>query len=383
MPFPSDHEPAHPPGWDFARYRALLENLPIGVFETTRAGEVLFCNRHLLQMLGYPAGTSLDACSPTEHRTFAPAERQRFWSRLEVEGELAGYEARFHKLDGTPIDVVIHARLRPGAGGAPPTCEGTIQDITARRAAERALAAAHDSLRLATQSKNEFLANISHELLTPMNGVQGMLALLADTKLDAEQADCLRDARECADKLLNLLQQILAFNQAEAGTLVLDPVDFSPAALLAEVAATYRARARHKGLALHTQVTPELPLTVCAPAPVIRRILLVLMDNAVKFTTRGSVSLNMHGVGSRLCFTVRDTGPGMTREQIDWVLQPFGQLDTGLNRRNTGIGLGLLLAKRLAQSLGGQFAISSEPGTGTTIAFSTLLPHATPLHVAR
>lgn len=381
-PSPSN-ESIHPSGWDLARYRALVENLPIGIFETTRAGEVLFCNRHMLQMLGLPPDASAAERSPAGGRTFAPGDRQRFWDRLESDGELTGYETKFYRVDGTPIDVAINARLRRGAQGQPPTCEGTVKDITARRTAERALAAANDTLRQATQIKNEFLANVSHELLTPMNGVQGMLDLLADTKLDTEQADCLRDARECADKLLNLLHQILAFNQAEAGTLVLDPVDFSPSALLAEVVAVYRARAQHKGLALRTFVTPELPLAVCAPAPVIRRILLALMDNAVKFTPRGSVSLNMHGVGPRLFFTVRDTGPGMTREQIDWVLQPFAQVDTGLNRRNTGIGLGLLLAKRLAQSLGGQFAISSEPGSGTTIAFSTLLPHAAPLRMAR
>ncbi len=381
-PLPSS-ESTPPSGWDLARYRTLVENLPIGIFETTRAGAVLFCNPHMLQMLDIPLESTPAERSPAANRTFAPGDREKFWDQLEAQGELIGYETTFFRRDGHPIDVAIHARLRSGVNGAPPTCEGTVKDITARRAAERALAAANDNLRHATQIKNEFLANVSHELLTPMNGVQGMLELLADTALDPEQVDYLKDARECGDKLLHLLHQILAFNQAEAGTLVLDPVVFSPVGLLAEVAAVYRTRAQHKSLVLHSHVTPELPLEVCAPSPVIRRILMALVDNAVKFTKRGSVSLNMHGLNGRLYFTVRDTGIGMSRDQIDWVLQPFAQVDSGLSRRNTGIGLGLLLAKRLAQSLGGQFAISSEPGTGTTIAFSTLLPNAAPQRAAR
>jgi len=377
------HDSAPPDGWDLARYRVLIEHLPLGIFETTRAGDVLYCNPHMLRMLDIPLDSTPAERSPAGGRTFDPDDRRRFWDRLEAEGELFGYEVRFHRLDGTPLDVLVNARLKPGVNGAPPTCEGTVEDITARRTAERAYAAASENLRRATQVKNEFLANISHELLTPMNGMQGMLELLCDTPLDAEQADYLKDARECGDKLLHLLHQILAFNQAEAGTLVLDPVNFSPAGMLAEVAATYRARAQHKNLVLHTHVTPELPLEVCAPAPVIRRILAALVDNAVKFTPRGAVSLNMHGANGRLYFTVRDTGIGMSREQIDWVLQPFAQVDAGLARRNTGIGLGLLMAKRLAQSLGGQFAISSEPGSGTTIAFSTLLPHGATVRVPR
>jgi signal transduction histidine kinase len=370
------NHPTRPAGWDLKRYRALIENLPLGIFETTRAGDVLYCNPYMLQMLDIPLDSTPAERSPAKGRTFAPEDRRKFWDRLEAEGELLGYEVIFYRLDGTPLDVLVNARLKPGVDGAPPTCEGTVEDISARRQAERAYAMASENLRRVTQVKNEFLANISHELLTPMNGMQGMLELLMDTPLDTEQADYLRDARECGDKLLNLLHQILAYNQAEAGTLVLDPVNFSPAGMLAEVAAVFRTRAAHKGLVLHMHVTPELPLEVCAPSPVIRRILAALVDNAVKFTARGAVSLNMHGANGRLYFTVRDTGIGMTREQIDWVLQPFAQVDSGPARRNTGIGLGLLLAKRLAQSLGGQFAISSEPGTGTTIAFSTLLPNS-------
>ena len=229
-----------------------------------------------------------------------------------------------------------------------------------------------DQLRQAVQVKNEFLANISHELLTPMNGILGMLEMLSDGPLDADQSACLTDARSCADNLGQLLRQIVAFNQAEAGTLALDPLPFTPAALLEEVVTVYRARALHKGLSLKAHIAPNLPAFVRAPAPVIRQILLVLVDNAMKFTSRGSINLRVAGDASRLCFTVEDTGIGLTAEQLEWISLPFAQVDGGLSRRNTGIGIGLPLAKRLASSLGGDLTLSSQPSQGTAVTFSVL-----------
>jgi signal transduction histidine kinase len=164
----------------------------------------------------------------------------------------------------------------------------------------------------------------------------------------------------------------VAFNQAEAGTLALDPLPFSPTSLLDEVITVYRARAVHKGLGLNAHVAPTLPTLARAPAPVIRQILLVLVDNAMKFTSRGSINLRVDGDAECLRFTVEDTGIGLTPGQLEWIALPFAQVDGGLSRRNTGIGLGLPLAKRLATSLGGDLTLSSQPRGGTTVTFSVL-----------
>lgn len=234
-----------------------------------------------------------------------------------------------------------------------------------------------EQLHRAIQVKNEFLANVSHELLTPMHGIIGMLGVLSEGQLSEEQAGCLNDACACADSLSQLLQQIVAFNQAEAGTLTLDPLPFSAGDLLADVAGVYRARARHKGLVLKTQVAPSLPAVVRAPAPVVRQILIVLLDNAVKFTAHGAVTLRVGEEASRLCFTVEDTGVGMSNEELDWVSVPFAQVDGGLSRRHGGIGLGLPLAKRLVSSLGGELRIRSQPGAGTTVTFTIMVAAVT------
>jgi signal transduction histidine kinase len=231
-----------------------------------------------------------------------------------------------------------------------------------------------EQLRQAMQVKNEFLANVTHELLTPMNGVIGMLALMRDGALTSEQRACLADASTSADRLNQLLTQIIAFNQAEAGTLALQPVPFRPAALLDEVAGVYRARAAHKGVALQVKVAPGVPDFPAAPVAVLREILLALVDNAVKFTTRGTVTLAVGGDANRLDFRVQDTGSGLTPQQVRWIDLPFAQVDGGLNRRHGGIGLGLPMAKRLTGSLGGELSLQSEPGVGTTVAFSAVIP---------
>jgi signal transduction histidine kinase len=227
-----------------------------------------------------------------------------------------------------------------------------------------------EQLQRSIRIKNEFLANVSHELLTPMNGIMGMIEALGETAPTADQADCLTDAKACAADLLRLLQQILAFNQAEAGTLALDPVTLSPKRLVAEVGGAYAGRANHKGIELKIETDCAGPDRFRGPVPVISHVLSALVDNAVKFTPKGSVAIRVSGDPERVLFTVEDTGIGLTDEQIAWISQPFAQVDGRCTRRTGGIGLGLTMARRLAGLLGGELAIAQRAGGGTTATFS-------------
>jgi signal transduction histidine kinase len=237
-------------------------------------------------------------------------------------------------------------------------------------ALEEAVELRTEQLRRSIQIKNEFLANVSHELLTPMNGVIGMLEALAESEPNAVQASYVSDASGCANDLLRLMQQILAFNQAEAGTLALDPVNVSPQRLIAGVVETCRPGAAHKGLEIVAAVDSGCPGTFWAPAAVIAQILSALVDNAVKFTASGSVTVRASGDYERILFAVEDTGIGLTDEQIEWLGLPFAQINGQHSRRTNGLGLGIPTAKRLSALLGGSFSIGRREGGGTTASFS-------------
>ncbi len=230
-----------------------------------------------------------------------------------------------------------------------------------------------EQLRRALAVKNDFLANISHELLTPLNGIVGMIDLLSTTTLDAEQSAFLDDARGCSERLQQLLQQVVAYNQAEAGTLLLSPVVFSPADLLEQTLAPFRARAELRQLALVGEADPSLPSDLIAPRAVIFEVLRALVDNAVKFTKQGRVTVRLRAAGEFLRCEIEDTGSGLDAAQLEWIAQPFAQVDGGLTRRGSGFGLGLPLARRLTQSLGGELTLTSAPNQGTTVVFTALL----------
>ena len=230
-----------------------------------------------------------------------------------------------------------------------------------------------EQLRRSLAVKNEFLSNISHELLTPLNGILGMVELLASTPLDADQTTFVADARDCSERLLQLLQQVVAYNQAEAGTLLLSPVVFSPAALLEQTLAPFRARAELRHIALSGETDPRLPAELIAPRAVLFEVLRALVDNAVKFTKQGRVTVRLRAAGEFLRCEVEDTGTGLDAAQLEWIAQPFAQVDGGLTRRGSGFGLGLSLARRLTQSLGGELTLTSAPNRGTTVVFTAIL----------
>ena len=218
--------------------------------------------------------------------------------------------------------------------------------------------------------KNEFLANASHELLTPMNGVCGFLDLVADSPLSEQQRADIGDARGCARSLLGLITQMLDFNRLEAGTLAVVPVVFTPAELLKAVAKDNSASAAAKGIELRIDAARLTGARWLAPEAVIRKALAPLVHNAVKFTTQGSVTLTVETHADDLAFSVSDTGSGMTREQLEWIRISFAQVDGGMNRHNTGIGLGLPLARRLVRSLGGELTLLGQPNQGVTARFT-------------
>jgi len=223
------------------------------------------------------------------------------------------------------------------------------------------------------RSKSEFLANVSHELLTPMNGILGFTGLLAETPLTQEQRGFLSDLYQSGERLLGLIQEILAFNTLEAGHLKLQSVPFKVHTLCQAAVGIHAAKARAKGLELAMSLSVEASLDMQGDPEQLKQVLSVLIDNAIKFTERGAITVSVKPAGTRssdVAFSVIDTGQGIAPGILDMLKQPFSQIDGGSNRKSNGIGIGLTLVRQLLELMGGRLEIQSTPGRGSTFSFS-------------
>ncbi len=365
---------------------SILDGLELGVLLLEPDGTVLYANPAAVDLAGPGAVVTRGSPAPRTLLTLATSATP-------------GTDATLTSPEGTatPVCWVRHERSFAGRqilmlsglpSGALKVAElARDQAVCAAAFHTQALAdARRDAVALAAQaeaarrSKSAFLANLSHELRTPMNGILGMSDLLERSTLDAEQQRLLRRLEDSARGLLALLNDLIDLAASEAGTLTLAEGRLEPAALLDEVVTLVAMTAEQQGLVVRTRCDPGLAQVLRGDAARVRQCLLALANNAVRFTPAGFVELSAKpGRGAaegcqRLILGVRDTGPGIPLAQRQQALDPFTQGDAGTTRRFGGAGLGLATASRLVALMGGRLDIGDADGGGALVTVSLDLP---------
>lgn len=292
---------------------------------------------------------------------------------IHIDTQSPGQE--FNEAD---LDVLVSAATLAAQAVENATMHTNLLELDRRRRESEELQQAKKVAEQANQAKSEFLANISHELRTPMNAIIGMTELALDEALAEPARDYVKTAKESAHALLGLLNEILDFSRLESGKFVLDVAPFSLRSALDETIKSLALRACEKGLELVCEVETDVPDRLIGDALRIRQVLLNLVGNAIKFTDQGEVVVRVcldSGLSEHatLAFAVSDTGIGVSAENQQRIFQPFTQADASTTRHYGGTGLGLSIASDLIRLMGGRLWIESELGRGSTFHFTTRL----------
>jgi two-component system, sensor histidine kinase and response regulator len=341
------------------------------------------------EMLGYSASDLGTATMSTMreliHPDDLPAQRAAFQRCLETAG-VYDVEFRVRVKSGEYRWFRSRGICEVDARGRPTRVSGALQDITERRQYQHDLIEAREASAAANRAKGEFLANMSHEIRTPMNGVIGMTELLLDTALDPSQRDYTETIRDSATALLTVINDILDFSKIEAGKLDLEHIELDLRDTVEDVARLLAIQAHGKGLELTAHIDAAVPDLIKGDPARLRQILVNLGSNAVKFTDKGEVAIDVRVVESQpdsaiIRCEVRDTGPGIPKDRQDALFLPFSQVDASTTRKFGGTGLGLSIVKRLAELMGGTAGVDSTPGAGSTFWFTARVGVAARLHI--
>lgn len=357
-----------------ASMRALIANTPAIVYMKDRDGRFIMVNERLAEMLGRDPS---DLEGQTVYDVFADdiaKEQHTHDQRVFGDGAPRSFDEIFPHEDGVHHYISVKFPIFDIEGEVVAVA-GISTDVTDRKRAEEYMQQALAQAEIANKSKSAFLANMSHEIRTPLNGLMGMLQLLNMTTLDEKQKDFIKIALQSSKRLLRLLSDILDLSKVEAGKIEVtnSPFDFKD--VVEGVMQLFIPLANEKGLELSVHIPQEVPSQLVGDAVRLQQVLSNLVGNAIKFTNTGRVEVEVNPLPQmradeyRVLFSVSDTGIGMEDALLNRLCTPFTQGETSYMRKFQGAGLGLAIANRLVNLLGGNLSVESEVGKGSTFHF--------------
>lgn len=376
------------------KYRSIFDNSLEGIFQSSLAGRFLTLNPALVNILGYESKEELMMAN-IEYDVYKYAgQRQKIIKELEEKGEVKNRTVTLKRKDGADVIVRLDIRLYSGEEGKKKYLEGSIKDITEQVYAEEKRRKIEEELRKekirsdnlakdAMQSslvKSQFLANMSHEIRTPMNGIIGFLSLIErgaynDTE---ELKQFTGNAKNSAEALLDLINDILDLSKIESGKMVLERIDFNLDEIIEESISILSTRIREKGLKVNKNIDDNALIFLKGDPKRIRQVLINLLSNAVKFTEKGGITISVSTKEKdtnkyEVMVSVSDTGIGIPVDRMNVLFEPFSQADSSHTRKYGGTGLGLAICKEFVSMMGGRIGVDSQVGHGSKFYFTLMM----------
>ena len=370
------------------RFRAILDQIEDGCCVVDLRGNYLFVNDAFCRLYGFEKHEILGSNFSQSAGPERAAKLREMYNQVYTTGQpIQAFGYRIFPKNRPPLFVEQSISLERDAQGRAVGFLAITRDCTARKLAEDAMAQAKEAAESANRAKSEFLANMSHEIRTPMNGIIGMTALALDSGMTPAQTETLQTIRSQAESLLTVVNDVLDFSKIEQRHVELESVAFSVADAIEDVVAPLAVHAHAKALTLSSAIAADVPACIVGDPVRLKQILTNVVSNAVKFTERGSVQLEVmvdarDGDRVTLHFTVSDTGIGVPADKRSAIFEPFRQADGSMTRRFGGTGLGLAIASNLVALMGGLIWVDSAPGGGSTFHVTAPVAVATSAPVA-
>ncbi|MCP4130651.1 MAG: response regulator [bacterium] len=353
------------------KYRSIFENAVIGIFQITVEGKFISTNNTMAQILGYESPEELMGSVTNSKQLYSSSsDLKAIIELLNKDKKVISFETQFTRKDGSLVNVVINAHSVRDENQGVAYYEGVMEDNTEKKRAKE-LTIAKDAAEASNRAKSDFLANISHEIKTPINAILGYSKVLTNLVLDQEHKKNLEIIQTNGKNLLTLINDILDLSKIEANKLkiVYTPIDFDN--FLKEIMYTFSIKIKEKGIELLMEIAPGFPPVIITDEIRLRQVLINLIGNAVKFTDQGYIKLTarkkQYGKENNridLVLTIEDTGIGIPENQLESIFEAFEQ-QRGQNVKYGGTGIGLTITKQLVDMLNGRMFVSSVVDRGT------------------